>query len=384
MRVKFALLTLILLMLGITPPAPGAEVRINKTPLNIGQEKEIEDDLITATESLKISGEIKGDLLALARDINMDGTVNGDMIAGAQKMEVEGEVKDDARLASQELILKGRIGSDLMALAQNLRVEEGSFILGDAFLGGKELDMNGSVEKNLRIWGGEIRIRGKVGGNLHIQGEQISLGPKAVIGGDLVYISPREIEVQEGAKILGKVVWKKRLGKSPLTGGGFRFKGNFLWKLISLTSLISLGSLLIALAPRQMELTAETLISSPGRSILLGLGIFIFAPLILFIIAITMVGLPAAAILLLFYLIILYLSPIFVALAVGRKIFKGGKASKGELIGAMVLGLLIIALLTGIPGIGGIISLIILFFGIGSFAISRRTTYQEAKKKGII
>ena len=97
----------------------------------------------------------------------------------------------------------------------------------------------------------------------------------------------------------------------------------------------------------------------------------IAVPVIFIALLITVVGIPVAFILFPLYLIGLYLARLVVILWVGAALLVRCGAGRHEGL-ALLIGLLIYTLLTAIPGPGGLITLLIIMFGMGALLLTAR------------
>lgn len=93
----------------------------------------------------------------------------------------------------------------------------------------------------------------------------------------------------------------------------------------------------------------------------------LLVPIIAFLLLLTIIGIPICVILILIYCLALYLSTVFVAYLIGYKVWnkthKEKKDTNMMLYGA--IGLVIILVLELIPVVGSIVSILVLFGGLG-------------------
>jgi hypothetical protein len=100
------------------------------------------------------------------------------------------------------------------------------------------------------------------------------------------------------------------------------------------------------------------------------------------VIALTLIGLPIALILLISYLILLYFSNVFAALAIGKWLFAKFGRPQMSLYLDLLVGLLILWLLIAIPYVGGLIHFIAILLGIGSMAAQRYPLVRDLRREG--
>jgi len=119
----------------------------------------------------------------------------------------------------------------------------------------------------------------------------------------------------------------------------------------------------------------DTLLNSSLRSLSLGFLFLVCLPVAAVMLAITLLGVPLGLLTLLGWLVLLYLSKIFVALAVGEWLLarlRGGRISAPLL--SLATGLLLLTFVTLIPYAGFLIKIMIVSLGFGAFFI---TAYQR-------
>jgi hypothetical protein len=102
---------------------------------------------------------------------------------------------------------------------------------------------------------------------------------------------------------------------------------------------------------------------------LLGLAVLVVTPIAVVLGAITLVGLPLAVLTLLFYGIGLYLAKIFVGASLGQFVLRNNSSNTGQLIGALIVGLIILTVAFQVPyAVGKVIHVVTFCFGLGAFS----------------
>jgi len=238
---------------------------------------------------VKEGEKIEGGLSAFGANIEIAGTVNGGLEAFGANIIVSGKNQGDLRFAGANVILSGEF-----------------------------LDIVNGVSANLTI-------SGIFEDNLEVRAARITIAPTAVIKGDFAY-STALFKRKEGSQIMGKVVnleteegkaWarnKRPQEKDP----DYLAKGLF-W-IISTIALIIVGLLVNYFLPKQTEEIVSTIAGSIWKSLGIGLIFLIVAPLCIIISLLTAIGIPAGIILAFLYIIMLYISRVYVGLWIGRKL----------------------------------------------------------------
>jgi cytoskeletal protein CcmA (bactofilin family) len=329
-------------------------------------------DLYLWAQHASIEGTLDGDLIAWVQSGEIDGAVTQDVALFAQSLHINGEVGDDVRAFCQNLYIDGRVKGDVLAMAANIVVGEKGRIDGDLMAAGGVVTISGDVGGDARVVGGTVTLNGSIGGNAELLTDGgLTLGPGASVGGDLQYRSPGEIEFQKGV-VKGTVTFKP--GK-PKGEGGLKLPHAFgiLFHIFSFIAALIAGSVIIALTKDHARRTAETIRRKPMKSLGIGFLAFICVPVIVIIALILIVTIPLSAILLLGYLIALYIARFYVSIWIGNLILRRSGRTDKSPVPAMLLGLVIIYLVTAIPVAGFILSLLIVFLGLGALLQRRET-----------
>src|SRR5208337_5679889 len=104
------------------------------------------------------------------------------------------------------------------------------------------------------------------------------------------------------------------------------------------------------------------------RSLGLGFAVLAGVPVAIFLTAITLVGLPASLMLLMFYLVAIYLAKVWVGAFLGQILLKPAGATKSDWLLGLLVGLLILTIVGFVPYLGGLVHLGVVCLGLGAFA----------------
>ena len=337
MKRTLAIAAALCLVLALVPGLAAAEeVRAGDTVV-IG-EGETVDGLTAFSGTVIVEGTVDGDLTAFAGDVHIAGTVTGDVNAFAGNVRITGTVDGDVNTAS-----------------------------GNVFIG-----EGATVEGSLSGAAGNLRIEGSVAGNVDAGAGTIVLGDAAVIDGDLRYGG--ELQRADGAQVGGDVVEEPRF-VAPMfpewIGAVYAFFANLL-----------LGAVLLLAMPRFSADVADRAITDPLRSGGVGLLALIAIPVALFVLLITIVGIPLAIAGMFAFGLLIWIATVYGRFVVGTWLL--GLANTENRWLALLLGLLVVGIVAQIPGLGGLIVLLVTVLGLGALATvtrdrrrNRRTTPTE-------
>jgi cytoskeletal protein CcmA (bactofilin family) len=364
-------ISMVVLLVLVTASAAGAaDIRQGDTVV-IAAGDVINDDLYVATTLLVINGTINGDVLWAGETLNLNGKVNGSLAAIGATINIDGEVVRSVRTAGMNVNVRGKIGGDLMVAGSAVEMLNTASIGRDLVFGARKINIDSMIEKNVKGNSTEARLSNRVGNQVNIAAESLTIASTAKIQGDLVYTSSNEADIQSGATIVGATMHKFPEGRNTSTWPPLGILGSVIFFLMALVS----GILVIALAPKRAKSAVAAIKSKPLATLGWGALIFFATPLAALIVCVTVIGIPVGLIGLALYGIALYLSLVVSGLFVGSWIVgRSGKfESRGIMIGAFSLGLIILTLVNLIPFIGFPLFLAIAIFGLEAMFVSEKT-----------
>lgn len=374
-RVAFALaalwvLTAPLPVMAFTPRAGNAVV----------VSEDLRDDLYAAGGTVEVSGSIDGDAVVAGGSVTVSGPVSGSVLAGGGSVRVSGGVGRNLRAGAGTLAVAGRVGTDALLAGGNVQVEGNAEIGRDLLATGGSVQLSGAVGRNAFLSGGNVVIGGRVEGDVTVDADRLTVLASARIQGRLKYTSNRPAEIQEGAQISGGV---ERLSQRLRPRRMVRpFPFGFVWRLVEGLWLLALGLVVLAIAPRAVARVAERIRSRFGYSLLTGFVLLVVVPVAAIIVALTFVGIPLGAVLMLLYGATLISAQIFPAAWLGawvlRRVGRGGAAAPSPYL-AQVVGTLVLVLLIAVPFVGWLVRLVALLLGFGAlWAVIWATREQPA------
>ncbi len=369
------ILTVIMLMLFFTNPVLAFDVRSENT-INISDGEVINEDLYIGANIITIDSNVGGDIWAGARTISISGPVDGSVMAIAQIINISGDIDHAIRVVGETINISGNVAGDLFVAGSEIYIENTAHIKGDILLGAGAMQIDGIVGGDIRGGGSEITISNEVGGNINLEVNELTILSTADIKGSLTYTGGKRAVIQTGAQIAGTTTHKlpeteKEQSKTLPLALFSSMKTKFIGFLMALIT----GLLIILIAPKRLTSIAEAIHSKPGSSAGWGSLILFITPIAAIIVCITIIGLPIGLMALALWGIAIYLAQIPVGLFLGQWIisyFGELKDSKGFMIGALAVGLLIIKLLTLVPHLGFFIGLTVTLFGLGAVVVNAR------------
>ncbi|MFC6787207.1 polymer-forming cytoskeletal protein [Halobaculum halobium] len=334
-----AVLVVFVLVTGASAPAAAAESQIGGTVV-VAAGETISDDLDAVGGTVIVRGTVDGDVNAVGGTVVIaePGVVTGDLTGSAGAVTVEGRVGGSVELAT------------------------GSFTL----------RQSGEVGGDIDVAGGEVVLDGAVGGTATVAAETLRVGSTASIDGDLRH------DVQTLANE-GQVAGEVRAVDLGNTGfGGFGFTvPTWISVLYTVLAHLALGAVLLLVVPgfvREVETTGVTRAPASGG---VGLATLVLAPILLVLLAITIVGIPLALLGAAAYGLLVWIGLVLGAYVLGRRGLRALDRDEGSAARwiALVVGVLLVGLSQFVPG-GGLFRLALTVVGAGAVVLAlnaRRT-----------
>ncbi len=360
-KIFFVIIALLGGVLSFAVPAR-ADWQMESGVFKLAKDQVIEGDLFFGGERLEIDGIIQGDLILFSEDVIINGRVNGSILGAVSgKLRNNGEVGGSLRGFINEAYLgkDGAIKGSISAFAVKLITEGGSSIENGILGRFTEVDLKGRITGPVSFNSAiSTKLSGEINGDIRIGGVPVKWISPLIINGKVIDSTGHDNNPAklEGIKLDGEYQRQKPI-KDQI---GF-LKGaaifSFIWFLGSLLASLVLYRLFPGTAWNITEPSATNF----RRSLLMGLIGLLGLPVLIIILAITVVGLPLAILLGLFYLVLLLFAGIPLNLWFGRLIFKSGLNP----VLMTVLGGLFLALLNWLPIIGLLVNPLLLLLGMG-------------------
>jgi cytoskeletal protein CcmA (bactofilin family) len=358
-----------LLVLALPSAAMAAEVR-NGTSAVVAPGETLNDDLFASGQTVTVAGRVTGDVYAAGQTVVVTGTVDGDLLAAAQQVVVDGTVNGNVRAAGAVITVNGHVGRSVTGAAQQVNIGSSGSVDGSLVAAGETISAFGPVGRGITAGGGTLQLGGTVGGKVLAWANTLSLGPSTRIAGDLEYRSESQAEIPSGT-VAGRVQYdpiQREARQAPLLNGLFDFGG-----LVWLFGSAILGALAIIFAPRASARAVELGRQQPLLTFGVGLLALCTVPLAALLIGVTLVGIPLALAVGALYWLGLLLAWPALGLVVGTELAR--RVRRGEpmpVLGALVVGLIVLHLVTHLPIVGGLVAFLGLAFGVGLIVQSFR------------
>ena len=301
---KFLLTSLLFLFLSV--PALAFEATSADTvTLDVGQSKV--GTYVVSGESISINGLVDGDLICAGKDIKITGKVTGDIICAGQTIDISGIVSRNLYTAGQTI-----------TLAQTASIS------GEALIAAQKATLLGVITRDLNLFS-----------------QDVTRDSLKVLGKTVITTAPATKDFNDGFKSFASAI-----------------------NVVRIITIYFAGLLFLLIAPHffdraETELKTRAKYSLVSGTVILLLGL-ISASLMIFMV-LTIIGIPIAFMLYMFFSLYLIMSQVVVALFLGHLFFATANRSL-----AFTLGLLILSLLGQAPVIGELVALVVTIAGMGA------------------
>lgn len=321
-------------------------------------------------------GKINGNVISVSGSINNKGYIDGSVISFSPNFTSTGTINKSLIGYYNNLYLNNAtINGDLTVYGDKLITNEKTIIKGDVNTVVDDVLLKGQINGDVFVVGNNVTINSTIKGDVKVGCSELVIGKQANIEGKLIYESENPIVRTNESKIKGGIE-KKDLGLNiPLKveSANSNVISEFIgyYNNLSKITILIIGLILIKLFP----ISALKVEIFTRRNVLKCLSTGAIAMIIIipaiFILIMTIVGLPVALHLLSLYFNLTYIATIPTALVIGGLFVKGQRLSTKMLTGIFILLVLeflpfetinsIVIFIFNLIGIGSIVMLVSLY-----------------------
>jgi cytoskeletal protein CcmA (bactofilin family) len=356
-----------------TGALPASAERTQSSFVLIEEDDIVPEDLYAAGDMIVIRGLIEGDLIAVAyTEIRIEGEVRGSVVAAASKVVVDGAVGGSVRAAALTVEINGGVGGDVFVGGLDVIVGSESEVGRDALLWANDVAVAGRIGRNIE---GQFRsgtIAARVEGDVDITVSRLTVGPSALIVGDLVYVGDERAVISDDAEVGGSLIAESELAPY------IRIRALFLLvRVLVVIAMVALGLGLIWSIPERSARAARGVFERPLLALAWGAGLasipiamtlivglfvalspratglpllLVFSPIVIAAFAALFVGVLAA--------------PVPIGAAIGKRIGPARSVYAWFIIGATAL-----VLLSLVPFVGTFVLVVGSLIGLGGWFV---------------
>jgi cytoskeletal protein CcmA (bactofilin family) len=300
---------------------------------------------------------------SVAGSIVIHGTVTGDVsgVSGYVHVAESGQVNGSVETAAGTVRIDGTVAGNIETGSGHVEINDGA-------------QVGGMVD----VGAGYLLVDGQVNGAVRATAETITLGPNAVVDGEFRYDADT-FNRDSAATVGGGVVQDATIaGDSTGPIADLTVPG-WLGIVYSLLANLLLGAILLAVFPSFTSTVASRVTTDPVMAGAVGFLSFIGIPILLILVAITIIGIPLAVLGAFGFAGVLWIAAVLGQYAVGNWALKFIDRDNRWL--ALAVGLFGFAILGSIPVVGGFFELIALLLGLGALVGGLRDVYRTRGKK---
>lgn len=332
----------------------------------------VQGDYFAVGRHVEISGTVDGDVYAAGGTVLVDGIINGDLIATGGTITLSGTVSQDARLAGGQVTIGGSIGRNATVGGGDIHLTDSAQVRENLLAGGGHVRLAGHIGRDARIGAWTVTVANEVGRDVAVAAESVRLTSKAMVGGKLRYWSEEAPSIDEGATVRGGVTHRPLPEGWNIEGARRGIIGvRVAAAVVDFFSTLIVGLVLLRMYPVFTASVAAMMRGRPGLSVGWGIVALVVVPIVAAGFLVTLFALPIGIILLSLYVVTLYLARIYAVMCLGQFLFRRPPDSS-SLAGPFTAGLVLYALLSLIPIVGGVVTLLTVLFGLGALLMTKR------------
>jgi cytoskeletal protein CcmA (bactofilin family) len=367
----------LLIALTIQPAAAGG-IEFSQLPdYRVPADTDVDNEVWVGADTIAIDGTLRQSLFGLTQTADLDGAFEKDVWIIGREIELHGVTRQNARFAARDSIqIYGQVGQSLMAAAvQSIRIDEAAVIGQDALLTATDVLVLGEINGDLTVRAKRAILSGRIAGDADIQADEITLLKGAQIRGNFTYDSAREPAYATN-QIAGAVEKHQPVARTELSLSGIVAQVFFF-----LAALVA-GLCFIAILPRYTEAAVRRVRTSFWQSLLTGAIAFFLLPLAALLLLFTLIGIPLALLTGISYGLLLYAAKFIVGIAIAGALLKRGMRQPftSQAL-CLAVGLILLYGLGAVPLIGGMVSIVVLFTGLGGLILGIKTQQQDRPSK---
>ena len=265
--------------------------------------------------------------------------------------------------AGNSVKVAGSVQKDLFLAGNAVELTEDALLGRDLFAAGKTVLIKTNLPNNVFATGSRLVLEDvTIDGDLNVAFDEIIIKGKSSIAGKFIYNDSAQITGFDNLAYGATETFTN-------AGNNINLTTSLKTKILFLLSRLLLTIILIAIAPKFTKKLLENFKAKESwKDFLLGLGLLLGVPLAAIFIAITLIGLPLSITLIGVYIFLIYIAHSITGGIFGDIFIKKVLKKKIHVFAEFTIGTTVVVLLTMIPVVGTLISILSIFFGMGYFA----------------
>ncbi|MDD3725624.1 MAG: hypothetical protein PHI44_00265 [Candidatus Ratteibacteria bacterium] len=363
----------ILLLLFILTIAVEAKIFIGD---NVSVKEPSEEEVLFIGDKIEVSSILQSEFIGIGRNINIFTDIKGDLISIGYNTAFSGNAANDIYILGNNITVKGNFGGSVTVLGRNVKIK--GYCKGNMRVSAENIEIEGTVEEKTILWGKNIVLSGDFN-DISIYGTYFHFTPETVIKGNLTYSIPEEVDISN-LKVYGTTEWKKPLNEHMKEKLHLRtlkrFYGFFSLLIPVLFTLLFFPNLF----QQTVDVSGKRFISS----FFAGLVMIVATIFFILISFITIIGVPLGLILSVFFSALIYISRVFPAIFIGRKILFKMRDKTSTWILATLIGTFLFTTISIYPPAKIIMNIICIPAGCGALSSGRIQMFKRLREEKIL
>lgn len=267
--------------------------------VSLAADEAVEGNFYAIGNTVAITGTVTGDVVIAGGNLNMNGQVAEDVLALGGTVSINGSTTDDVRIVAGDVTIAGAIGGSLSVVSGRVKILSTAQVMGDVMVYGGEAVIEGVVEGHVYGTVESLRIDGTVVAGVEVTTQNLQLGNRSTVEGNITYVSSRDLLRASNATVGGTI----QRNDPPVVEATFSSRAFMIQMFILLfTTLVTY----LVFRRRVEQFVAFPMFNQHAflKAILFGF-VFLFAPFAIIVLFASVLGVLVGLLLLLLYLLLL-------------------------------------------------------------------------------
>jgi cytoskeletal protein CcmA (bactofilin family) len=322
----------------------------------VAADQVVEGDFYGVGGTIAVSGEVTEDIFLAGGTVTMNGATAADLLVLGGTVDVHGTIADDIRIVGGTVIIAGTVSGNVAVIASELKILSTATIGGDVLFFGGRAEISGEVSGDVLGTSEALRIDTAIAGDVDVTTRTLTLGERAVVEGNVSYLSALDLVRAQAAQVKGSIV---RNSEEPVPDDTLR--STVMLFLVIVFAALVVQLLLTSFTTGVVTHTNERL----ARALLIGFSTFFLAPLVAAILLVSTLGSVIGATLFFFYLCALMVSVALVGVVTGSYTLKLVQYSGVTPVISAILGVAVVMALMFVPIVGPLVVLTLWMITLG-------------------
>ena len=314
-----------------------------------------------ADESINLTDDVDGSSFLAGNSIESSSNVNGANFIAGNNIDFSGS-SEYLVIAGNSINVNGNVLKDTVIAGNIVNIKSEATLERDAIILGSDIQVLGSIERNVTIYSRKVSLKGaKISGNVRVQAEEIDVDSDTIITGKFSYPKDAKANISSHITNIEKT--------SPIQTNEDDLVSFLMSRVWSFMSIVFIFALLTLIRPKVFEKIQDNYkdvdFNKGVSTFTRGLSFIIIVPVISLMLLMLPFGISLSLIILALYFIVIYLSILFSGYLLGYKLWQKFLNSDINLLLVGILGYSVIFILELIPGVGSLVRLFCVLFGIG-------------------